>query len=319
MIFLEEIDVPNTLKVSEEPMTSMETYTVDTIPVYKSVAYHQALDLLKEHGAYLIRGGIHSVEEFEILSDALMTPMVHHATNTKERDPVSHDGSTSTVNKGADAIPFHREGSYAPGCPDILAFYCVRPAATLGYTLLCDGVKLLDLLPQKAKDFFSQTYINWTWTVPRERWTRTLGVESASEAKLKLAKLAEKFQPWEQLSEIHFDGDVLSGRYRTPCAIPTRWGKKPSFCNSLLIHRFRQENEYYAKPLFTPSLDDGSSFPDEYLQIANDVAMKNANVIHWQEGDVLIVDNSKYMHGRTEFDDKNRKVLIRMGYARNNI
>ena len=85
-------------------------------------------EALKEHGAVVIRAGA-SLEDFESLSDQLITPMVHHSTSTTvERDAVNADGTTATVNKGMDYIPLHREGSYAPGCPDLLMLYCVRPA-----------------------------------------------------------------------------------------------------------------------------------------------------------------------------------------------
>ena len=77
-------------------------------------------EALKEHGALIVRAGA-SLSDFENLSDQLITPMVHHSTSTTvERDVVNADGTTSTVNKGMDYIPLHREGSYAPGCPDLL-------------------------------------------------------------------------------------------------------------------------------------------------------------------------------------------------------
>src|SRR5262245_43561012 len=77
-------------------------------------------EALKEHGAIVIRAGA-TLEDFEALSDELITPMVHHSTSTTvERDAVNAAGTTATVNKGMDYIPLHREGSYAPGCPDLL-------------------------------------------------------------------------------------------------------------------------------------------------------------------------------------------------------
>jgi hypothetical protein len=77
-------------------------------------------DALKEHGAVVVRAEA-TLNDFESLSNQLITPMVHHSTSTAvERDVVNSDGTTSTVNKGMDYIPLHREGSYAPGCPDLL-------------------------------------------------------------------------------------------------------------------------------------------------------------------------------------------------------
>ena len=67
--------------------------------------------VLKENGVVMIRNNSHTIKDFEELSETLIMPMVHHATNTVERDPVNKDRTTSTVNNGMDAIPYHREGS----------------------------------------------------------------------------------------------------------------------------------------------------------------------------------------------------------------
>ena len=127
-------------------------------------------DALKEHGAVVIRTGA-TLGDFESLSDELITPMVHHSTSTTiERDVVNNDGTTSTVNKGMDYIPLHREASYAPGCPDVLMLYCVKPAETGGETTLCDGVELLNSLPPRIRDFVDNAILKWSWSVTPERW-----------------------------------------------------------------------------------------------------------------------------------------------------
>jgi len=118
-------------------------------------------EALKEHGAVVVRAGA-SLNDFESLSDQLIAPMVHHSTSTNvERDVVNADGTTSTVNKGMDYIPLHREGSYAPGCPDLLMLYCVRPADASepgGQTTLCDGVDVLKALPANTQKFVTTRF-----------------------------------------------------------------------------------------------------------------------------------------------------------------
>ena len=107
-----------------------------------------------------------------------MTPMIHHATNTVERDPINGDSATSTVNKGQDAIPLHREGSYAPGCPDLLMLYCVRPSCHQGQTTVCDGVQLLESLPNSVRQFVGQARLKWSWQAPPSRWQAALSCKS---------------------------------------------------------------------------------------------------------------------------------------------
>ena len=272
-------------------------------------------DTLKEHGALIVKAAA-SLSDFEALSDRLMTPMVHHSTSTTiERDVVNNNGTTSTVNKGMDYIPLHREASYAPGCPDILMLYCVRPADNGGETTLCDGVKLLNSLPPRIRDFVDNAILKWSWSVTPERWMATLGVNSKEAAVAKLNKIHLLLRPWEKL-DANFEGDILNGVFQTLCVIPTRWGKRRSFCNSLLIYHYREATPFYPKTIYTPTLSDGSPFPSDMLEEISEYAKIRTHSVSWEENQILMFDNSRYMHGRTGFSDTNRRILVRMGHVK---
>jgi len=275
-------------------------------------------DALKEHGAVVIRTNT-TLSDFESLSDELITPMVHHSTSTTvERDPVNAAGTTATVNKGMDYIPLHREGSYAPGCPDLLLLYCVRPADPSdpgGQTNLCDGVELLDALPAKIQEFVDDAVLKWSWSATPERWRAFLGVDTPEAALARLNKLTARLRSWEKL-EAEFEGDVLKGVFHTRCVIPTRWGGKRSFCNSLLIYHYRQATEFYPKHQYVPTMNDGAPFPHDMLAEISTYANERTHSTHWQANDILIFDNSRYMHGRTGFKDTRRQILVRMGQVK---
>ena len=272
-------------------------------------------DALKEHGAVVVRSGA-TLSDFEALSDQLITPMVHHSTSTTvERDVVNADGTTSTVNKGMDYIPLHREGSYAPGCPDLLLLYCVKPADAGGQTTLCDGVELLDALPARTQKFVSDAILKWSWSATPERWRASLGVDSPAAALARLKLMRTRLPSWENL-EAEFDGDVLKGVFQTLCVIPTRWGGHRSFCNSLLIYHYRQATEFYPKHHYIPVMGDGSPFPAGLLGEISELARERTHGTQWQANDILIFDNSRYMHGRTGFTDTGRQILVRMGHVK---
>jgi alpha-ketoglutarate-dependent taurine dioxygenase len=274
-------------------------------------------EALKEHGAIVIRAGA-SLSNFESLSDQLITPMVHHSTSTTvERDVVNNDGTTSTVNKGMDYIPLHREGSYAPLCPDLLMLYCVKPAAEGGggQTTLCDGVELLDALPEKTRQFVTDALLRWSWSATPERWKAALGVDSQDAAMTRLNLMSTRLQPYEKL-EASFAGDTLHGVFQTLCVIPTRWGGHKSFCNSLLIYHYRQETDFYPKHMYVPAMGDGSPFPSDILEEISNLARERTHSTHWQANDILIFDNSRYLHGRTGFTDTNRQIFVRMGHVK---
>jgi len=272
-------------------------------------------DALKEHGAVVVRAGA-SLNDFETLSDRLIKPMVHHSTSTTiERDVVNADGTTSTVNKGRDYIPLHREGSYAPGCPDLLLLYCVRPADGGGQTTLCDGVDLLNAIPAKTRKFVSDAILKWSWSATPERWRASLGVDSQEAALTRLNLMKSRLPAWENL-EAEFDDDILKGVFQTLCVIPTRWGGRRSFCNSLLIYHYRQATEFYPKHHYIPTMGDGSPFPTDVLAEISELAREQTHSTQWQANDILIFDNSRYMHGRTGFTDTQRQILVRMGHVK---
>src|SRR5215212_1464179 len=275
-------------------------------------------DALRAHGAIVIRAGA-TLSDFESLSDQLITPMVHHSTSTTvERDAVNAAGTTATVNKGMDYIPLHREGSYAPGCPDLLILYCVRPADPAdpgGQTNLCDGVELLKALPAKIQKFVSDAVLKWSWSAMPERWRASLGVDTPEAALARLNQMTARLPLWEKL-EAEFEGDVLKGVFQTLCVIPTRWGGKRSFCNSLLIYHYRQATEFYPKHQYVPTMSDGSPFPQDMIAEISGYANEHTHSTHWQANDILIFDNSRYMHGRTGFKDTERQILVRMGHVK---
>jgi alpha-ketoglutarate-dependent taurine dioxygenase len=274
-------------------------------------------DALKEHGAVVVRAGA-GLNDFETLSDRLIKPMVHHSTSTTiERDVVNADGTTSTVNKGMDYIPLHREGSYAPGCPDLLMLYCVRPADAGGQTTLCDGVDLLNAIPAKTRKFVSDAILKWSWSATPERWRASLGVDSQDAALTRLNLMKSRLPAWENL-EAEFDDDILKGVFQTLCVIPTRWGGRRSFCNSLLIYHYRQATEFYPKHHYIPTMGDGSPFPPDVLAEISELARERTHGTQWRANDILIFDNSRYMHGRTGFTDTQRQILVRMGHVKEN-
>lgn len=295
--------------------TAIEPNSVEQVVVLNTRDPHLVKESLKEHGAVVVRAGA-SLSDFEELSDRLITPMVHHSTSTTvERDVVNADGTTSTVNKGMDYIPLHREGSYAPACPDLLMLYCVRPADAGGQTNLCDGVDLLEALPAKTQKFVNDAVLKWSWSATPERWKASLGVDSQTAALARLDKMKARLPSWENL-DAEFDGDTLKGVFQTLCVIPTRWGRHRSFCNSLLIYHYRQATEFYPKHHYVPTLGDGSPFPPQMLDEISGLANERTHSTQWQANDILIFDNSRYMHGRTGFTDKQRQILVRMGHVK---
>ena len=296
-------------------MIARSTVERSALPTLNQLYPEQVMEYIREKGTVLIRNCSSTIDDFERLSNELLVPMTHHATSTIERDPINSDATISTVNKGMDGIPFHREGSYAPGCPDLLMLYCVKPANDAGETTLCDGVALLQALSPEINQFVQSAMLVWSWEALPERWRVYLRASSSEEALNRIEAMKSRLSSSEQIS-VEFIGDVLHGKFATPCVTATRWGEYKAFCNSLLIHHFRLQSKYFAKDRFSVALADGSLFPVDMLNHISAHADDLTVEVKWEPGDILIVDNSRFMHGRRGFQDSSRKIFIRMGHLK---
>jgi hypothetical protein len=272
---------------------------------------------LTQAGAVLIRGDA-TRQDYLRLGDAIVHGMRHHATGSHERDLIDAEANVSTVNKGSDAIPLHREASYLPDKPDMLMFYCERPPRSGGQTTLCDGVELLRAMPGPVREELQNgdsSALVWDWDLPRQRWSVAFGTDSVYDAEGRIAALRRDLPEGEDL-QTRFDGDQLHGRYRTRAVSRTRFGGQPALCNSVLAYYDRDPGPYVAMHMYRLTRGDGTAFPARMLSAIRDGAERLIYQVAWRAGDIVCVDNSRFMHGRRPITDPERRILVRLGRYR---
>jgi len=283
------------------------------IPIVADAAPEAVLATVIADGAALIRGVPAPREAFQALGDAVMEPLRHENRISNERDLVPDDPTTTTVTCGTEGIPLHREASYLPGAPDLLTFHCVRPAAVGGATTLCDGVALLDALEPATRATLTGLDIVWETPLGPEHWPALTGTTDRAAAIRYVRGWAAHLLPWQTI-DAGFDGDVLTIAFGTPCTPPTLFGGVPAFCNSLLITA--PDADDYVEGQLRVRLAQGGPIPPDLLDEVRQVARRLTVAVPWQAGDTVVVDNTRYLHGRQAFDDPARNVLVRMGYLR---
>jgi alpha-ketoglutarate-dependent taurine dioxygenase len=265
---------------------------------------------LVRHGAVVVRDAGASQEDFRTLGDALMSPR-RQRWAPEVRGPVTGDPTTTTVTAGTVGIPLHREASYAPGSPSMITFYCVRPAAVGGRTLVCDGVTLLRELPAALRRYVTDRGLFWESDLPARHWQATWRTTDPAVAARAIRDRAAALLPWESLSA-RFVGDVMSLRFGTSCTPPTLFDGEPAFCNSLLILGSHAGADTYEERELRALLADGDPFPEGVLADVDRVAAGLTVEVDWRPGDILLVDNTRVMHGRRPFTGE-RRILVRMG------
>ena len=78
---------------------------------------------------------------------------------------------------------------------------------------------------------------------------------------------------------------------------------EPAFANFLLFARLNHNNPDY------PLLDDGQPVPDDWVAEIKAAGDRLMVAVDWRPGDVLMLDNTRFMHGRTEILDAHERLI----------
>lgn len=244
----------------------------------------------RSSGAVLVRGFEHDVGAFDRLTSHLLAECVVNG-NTTRADVATANG-IQTVNSGTDAIALHAEMAYSPVRPDVLCFYCVRPPQQRGgETMLCDGVELLTRMPPHLRRRFETTRV-----VYRFERSRMLAVQCRGhEATVKRDHRVRLFRQ-------HEDGTV-DVEFVVEAIEKTRYGGALAFANSVIV----EAN--------SAAYEDGAEITPAVRRELFALAAASSHKVMWQAGDVLVVDNSRVMHGRRRIAaGDHRQILLKMGW-----
>ncbi len=189
-----------------------------------------------------------------------------------------------------------------PFSPDLYWFYCATPAGAGGETTYCDGLQLLQALGAELPRFFREQRICWHNHFPAQIWRRAYGIASRAQAEQLLQAMRGAF------AGLHyrFDGDDgLHLSFVTSAIRRSKHGDHEVFANSLLM-RDRLRSMYHA------TLADGAAIPASIYAELEVAAARLTYAHHWQAGDIIVVDNTRVMHGRRGFADPGRRIYVRM-------
>ncbi|KAB2379131.1 TauD/TfdA family dioxygenase [Actinomadura montaniterrae] len=260
------------------------------------------LAAFRESGALMFRGFTGGVESFCSFAERFSTRFRSHGGSN--RDKIDGKDTLQTVVAGTERIGPHSELRYMPFSPDVLWFYCVRPADEGGETTLYDGARTVEGLKPDSREAFSAKPLKYSFTAPPRIWTRFLEVSSVEEATAKLSGPDPKVPEAEHA--FSFDGDMLSLEYTIPAFTRPRSGGEPVYAGSIA--------RGYEHDRVACAFADGTPIPDELRQDIIDAAERVEIAIPWRPGDVVMVDNSRVMHGRRPFTG-DREIYTRFAYA----
>jgi hypothetical protein len=261
--------------------------------------------MLRKAGAVIVKRAAASPDGFTAITEQFATRFRIHQDPGRPR--YGGDDTTQGVATGGGFIDLHAERAYLPAPPELLFFWCLTPSSSGGATTVCDGAALLEALPSDDGQRWSAMTLIWRTRLERPMWQRMWRTDDPDHA---LARLGEEIarDGATSRSRCAIDGDALTIAYQAP-ALDTGWiGHRRSFANYLLLHRHEPDG-----PQATQA--DGTPVPTDLLDRAAAAAETHTVDILWHAGDLAIIDNTRYLHGRRAFTGGDRRILVRMGDA----
>lgn len=256
--------------------------------------------LYKAHGALLLRGFAIDLPRFRTFTASLCPTSVFN--ESRGRTVLDAEANILSVAPGDAAFPLHPELAREPWRPDACFFACFSSPAAGGETLICDGIALADALPEPIRDAFAAQRLRYLQPALPEELAYWLGTPDPDAA---LLAAPPPGCPYRFVS----NGERIWRFFTRPALHKPMFAERPAFGNFLLFARYhRGENRF-------PTLADGTIVPDDWVAAAKAAGDRVSAAIAWQQGDLLMLDNSRFMHGRNAIRDKaERRIASHFGY-----
>jgi alpha-ketoglutarate-dependent taurine dioxygenase len=280
----------------------------DTI---NQVDIEEVKNLFRSSGAVYFKGFNIDIDGFEAFGNRLSSDFMDNTGSGSFRK-TANSGNDGTIQNVAYVygvakqrtfpLPLHADRSYVKSQPEAMFFMCARPAKTGGETTVCDGIKLLDSLSDKTRKLFESKRIKYIRYYTKEEWPVLFHTQDMSEVK--------EYCRENDLALFINDDGSLRTEYVRHAIMSNKYTDKPGFVNSMLIQLWQEEGLGRMNALVR--LEDNSKIPADVLHEVREVSESLTVNLPWHSGDFVMVDNTRLMHGRREFDDPDREVYVRM-------
>ncbi len=246
----------------------------------------ETLDLFKSSGIILFRGFGVTSTQMKAFSEKFSCSYIGDPVKSLEGDFIN------LVDVGTDALPPHAENGATPFRPDVIWFCCKTPVQG-GETLFWDGVQIWKEMSKHTKQLFIEKRIKYSFErLPFDVLKKfaVLG-ETIDDCKSTLDKIEGlSYQINEDLS--------FSCKYICSAVVKTKYGNQDAFANNFWRYHERGYEIF----------EDGSKLPSEVADEIQKLYDKYTQEILWQAGDLAMIDNWRFMHGRRGFKDNQRRI-----------
>ena len=268
-----------------------------------------ARSALRSDGAVLLRGPIVRRDGAEVALSKLDDELLDDAFWSTPRSKVGGKTLTATEYPSPRTIPLHSEMAYMRVWPRFVCFHSIEVAESGGETTICNidqvSARLGDMLiPFREKGVMYRRTFQKRIDIAWQHAFQTNNRSNVEEVGRRLGMQIE----W-------LPDDVLRTSHTAQGTIAAKDGQPIYFNQSHLFHAssldppIRQafEKVYGAERLpRNATYGDGSPIPDADMHAVRDSFSACQMKMCWRRGDILILDNMRYAHGRLPFTGTRR-------------
>jgi alpha-ketoglutarate-dependent taurine dioxygenase len=260
-----------------------------------TISSSDIINLYKEHGAIVLRGFKYSTDDFTKFAKQFCSSFV--INESVGRILLDKKNNIQTVNKGSEPFPLHSEIAREPWKPDICFFGCLSPPQAGGETTICDGTEIVKNLPPKLVSILKTYRLEYAIPTIPEECNFWLGSSEPDDFTL-------QNPPANCPYTFIRHGSKIIRIYKAPTLHKPMFTDDLAFANFLLFSRFLSKNKYY------PVFEGGIIIPDDIVAAIKEASDALTTAVKWQTNDLLIVDNTRFMHGRNAISNTNERMII---------
>lgn len=290
-----------------------------TIHLEKNVvpSYNSVQKILKQKGHVLFKNAnFKTAKEMSERYGHLAGTRMTYKMGTNNRVNIG-DG---VLNVGTEPhyyyVNQHNEMSYTDEWPSVFLLACITPSETGGITPICNNRQLTNDLPIeltykslqkgiKYYRFFTNKYDNDG--IVYNHWQDLFKTDDKSVVEKELIENSMDFK-WNS-------DDSLSMSYTRPAFIKHPETEEMFFFNAgfqnfVWFDCWKPYNELpMEKRPFSASWGDGEPFTREEAEALENNAEKNIIGQKWEQGDIMILDNHHYTHGRLPYEENSKRQI----------
>lgn len=190
--------------------------------------------------------------------------------------------------------------SFTSTWPEIIWFYCRKISKKSACTTICDGVKLWDELSLSTKKFFQKEQIIFH-----------------NKINIGFIKKNKKKTDWYINSPGAFNAKInwingcLEYKLKRSAITESNSSQHLSFCNHILSI----DDE---KQIINYQLDNKKKIPKKIMNEIINKSKKLTYLHQWNEGEVLMIDNKRFLHGRKAINKNDVRDIINIQTLKTN-